>query len=185
PQEEMRCFEDGSGRAGTTILQYMLFLLPDAIGLWLGGSPSESGVVISDFFYAGNLDPLRVGDNTCLLQACTSTDLSGLAVDQGPAYTTASATNHIGGAAMFKNIAGQLWVDPRAVGSWTGGNEYCIVPRGFSYHFGVDRTNLDDAAKFQFCEMDAYWGGQGGTAFDKNEGKRGELRYLKCPVMNP
>jgi len=185
PQEEMRCFEDGNGRSGATVLQYLLFLLPDAFGLWLGGAASEPGVTMSDFFYTGNLNPLRVGDDTCLIQACTSQDLSGIKVDATPAYSVATANNRIGGAAMFRNIAGTVWVDPRAVASWTGSNEYAIVPRGFSYQFGIDRTNLDDGAKFQFCEMDAYWTGPTGSGFDKNEGKRGELRYVKVPVMNP
>jgi hypothetical protein len=185
PQEEMRCFEDGNGRSGTTALQYMLFLLPDALGLWLSGSTSEAGANNSDFFYAGNLNPLRVGDNTCLIQACTHQDLSGIKVDANPGYNALTATNRIGAAPMFQNISGQTWNDPRAVASWTGANEYAIVPRGFSYQFGLDRTNLDDGAKFQFCELDAFWTGPVGAGFDKNEGKRGELRHLKVPVMNP
>ena len=182
PQEEMRCFEDGQGRSGATKLQYLFFPLPDVLGLWLRGAPSEGGVVNADFFYCGNLTPLRVGDTTCLISACTNQDLSGISVYPNIAY---NATGRVGGASMFRNIAGVTWVDPRAVASYLDDSSYSIVPRGSSYHWGIDRTNLDDSAKFQFCELDAYFAGSSGNGFTQNEGKRGELKYIKVPVMNP
>jgi hypothetical protein len=180
PMEELRAWEDGTGGTTALPLQYMLFLLPDVFGLWCG-SPGAGGQ--SDFFYAGNLNPLRVGDGTCLLQACSNQDLSGIYPSLSPAYNSGGSA--IGGASVFRNLAGALWVPPTTNGSYALSNNYIIYPRGFYYAFGVDRTNLDDAAKFQFCEMDAYWGGASGAGFDKNEGKRGQLRYLMCPVMNP
>lgn len=185
PQESLRAFENGQGRAGTAALQYIFFALPDTFGLWLSGSPAESGVVKSDFFYAGNLTPLRVGDSTCLLQACTHQGLSGIGSTTSPALASTGSLGLLGGASCLRTIAGVQWVDPRAVDSYDNRTNYAVVPRGSPYFFGLDRTNLDDAAKFQFCEFDAYYGGLGGSGFDKNEGKRGELKYLKCPVSNP
>lgn len=185
PQEELRALVDPTGIAtSSSLLRYLLFLLPDAIGLWVSGDPALAGDQ-SDFFYAGNLNPMRVGDNTCLIQACSNQDLSGIEVFCTPQFDAAAAGNLVGGASMFKNIAGSMWNDPRAAASYNVACNYVVAPRGLGYMWGFDRTNLDDSAKFQFIEMDAYYSAGTSAGFSKNEGKRGELRYVKCPVMNP
>lgn len=182
PQETMRAYEDGQGRSGSTPLKYVLFLLPDVFTIWVGGSPSEPGVILEDLYYAGNLSALRAGDTTCLLAACTNQDLSGVGVSASLTYSSAG---RCGGATMFKNVTGTTWTDPRAVGSYNESCNYAVMARGLSYIWGIERTNLDDGAKFQFCEMDAYMAGGASSGFDRNEGKRGELRYIKAPIMNP
>jgi len=183
PMEELRAYEDGTGRAGTHRLQYLLFLLPDVLGLWVSGYAADGGTYLADFFYTGNLNPLRVGDNTCLVQACSHQELSGIYPSTNATYSTAN--NRTGTAPMFKNIGGEMWTNPAAAFSFNDNCGYMLFPRGASYVFGIDRTNLDDGAKFQFCEMDAYYCGAANNGFTANEGKRGELRHLKVPVMNP
>ena len=204
PQETMRAYNWYG--PGTRRIQYILWLLPDAFALWTSGLPGEianganqptganflaNGVAIpwADFFYAGNLSPYRSGDNTCLVQACTNQELSGIYVTQGVYNSTLAAMcdSFNGGAPMMYALNGSKWRDPAPgiVSTFPGHNVYSLWPRGPAYFYGPDRTTLDEAGKMQYCEVDAYQVGQVNNGLYVSEGRRGEVRYLKYPIHNP
>ena len=187
PMESLRCF-DFSG-ADSRRVQYILWLLPDAFGLWTAGHPADIGTnySMSDFFYAGNLDPYRAGDNTALIQVCSNTELSGIYVTS-TVYTVANPyDSFFGGAVMYQSLSGaSRWNDPRSTATQLSAScMYQIYPRGSMYLNTPDRSLTDDVNKIQICEADAYQVGSPSNAFGQNEGRRGMLRYLKYFTGNP
>jgi hypothetical protein len=174
--EIMRGFS--SQQSSTSKIQYILWALPDALGLWTSGDPSFSGV--ADFLYVGNLTPYRVGDTSCLLFACSNMDYSGLNAYYATSIT--DANNTVGCAEIWKSISSTMWSNSVI-------QHPCMTtlsPRGYSYLDDFTRTSLDDAARFQYCDVDAYQSAKpSSTGMVGNEGKRGDVKYLKYPIMNP
>lgn len=185
PQERMRAYTNQG--TGTKTLQYCAFFLPDAFVLWGGGDPAASGGgQYWDLFYVGNMTPVRSNDSTCLIQACTNQDFSGIGIVQQNGVTLGSSyTGTWGAAPMCRNLPGNLWTNPQSNNSFNTNNLYALSPRGLDYLWGANRTNLDESAKMQFIEYDAYLAGPMAVGNAINEGKRGELKYLKSPVMSP
>lgn len=206
PQELMRAYDwPLTPRKGAqTGLQYILWLLPDAFILYLGAAPFEAlpnSNMYSDLFYAGNLKTYRQNDTDAVIQACSCQNLSGMGAINGAVINDVMATN--AGAVCLRNLARMPWRDPvgmtNDIPSW---NAYGLWPRGMSYIFNPERALLDDAGKIQLVELDAYHTGTSipwNTGFQpgyesyssygphprSNEGRRGELRYLKIPVGVP
>lgn len=173
-------------KTGATTLQYILFLLPGTFALWAGGDPQvPGGGQYWDLFYAGNLNAVRANDGNSLIQACSNQDFSGIGIcNNGIGFSTAQDGSW-GSAPMFRNISGNTWAHPQDENAFPQNNLYALAPRGLDYLWAVDRTNLDESARMQFVEYDAYFAGATNFGNSASEGKRGELRYLKSPLMNP
>lgn len=184
PQEAVRAYSTYN-KPLTSRVQYMLFLLPDAFAFWCGGDPMEpGGGQVWDLYYCGNMTPLRTNDTNCLVQACTNQDWSGIfPMNTGDLFTT--AYNTWGGASVLRTLGGTTWWHPASQQGASWGNMYALVPRGADYVWALDRTSFDESARMQFVEYDAYQCGSNNNGNAISEGKRGELKWLKSPVMNP
>jgi hypothetical protein len=181
----------------TTPIQYIAWFLPDVFALYAGAgawnpilSPAPAGndgnyTSFTDFAYVGNLDTtgLRVSDGDALLWACSNQALSGYGAAFNAAYNTANVT--WGGAQILRTLQGNVWMHPMYINNNSATNGTSIFPRGLSYIWVADKTALDLGARMQFCEFDAYVLGAGSSGNATSEGKRGTLRYIKCPAMNP
>lgn len=167
-------------------LRYALWLMPHAFGLYVGGGSSLYPYVMQqDFFYAGNLitSGVRPNDNDALIQMCSNQDASGICV----ANLTNISTSPPGAATVMRNLQGSLWGNPIGPGQPSSllSNTMQVWPRGMDYIYNINRTALDQSGRLQMCELDAYSAPASATLFTNSEGKRGEVRYLKSPVMNP
>lgn len=197
PEELMRAYDWPSlARSGaSTKLQYILWLLPDAMALWCGADPAESGIVgpglstaaftLWDLFYVGNLIPSRIGDAHCVIQACSNQNLSGCGAYVDQSWGSALGMN--GGASCMRSLAGLPWWNPPAREQASYHAMYALYPRGMTFLQQLDRTPLNEAGKFEFCPFDAFHTGLSihGVNGRTWEGRRGELRYLKACISNP
>lgn len=181
----------------TTPIQYIAWFLPDVFALFAGAgawnpilSAAPAGndgtnYTFVDFAYAGNLDTtgLRVSDGDALIWACTNQAASGY----GAANTTSYSTSYFmwGGAQVLRTLQGSIWMHPINNNNASFDNSTTIFPRGYSYLWAADKTTLDLGGRMQFCEYDAYVTGGASSGFGTSEGKRGTMRYVKCPVGNP
>lgn len=194
PRESVRAYSNATIRTGTSTVMMILFFLPDAFAMWsCGDLAAVSGGQTSDLYYCGNLTPLRSNDNTCVIQVCTNQDFSGIGVNCiSPLFNNNTAGRGspgnypiVGAAMLMRNLQGTLWWDNTSKNAAPFTNMYSIVPRGMDYIYDVSRTNFDESAKMQFTEYDAYHSGTYNNGNVENEGKRGELKYIKSPIMNP
>lgn len=173
PQETIRF----SPTAATATATLYLFLLPDVFAAWS-----------NDLFYAGNLIPYRTSDGNALIQACSNQVLSGIGVSS--TWQGAASNYYLnGGASCLRNINGTTWANNWGQWGMNLDNKYMIAPRGVDYLWQMDRPQLDDRGSMQFAEWDAYHSYYGGSSMTAShgawEGKRGELRYLRAPMMSP
>jgi hypothetical protein len=199
----------GAGSWGGMPVKYMLWLLPSGVfGLWAGlGSCITNAQPRSDFCYAGPLDTTGVtgSDSNAVVFVCSNTQLSGFGAWPQTAYNQTFSQGTLGGntsaARCLRTLAGEAWSMPISGANstrpngWNPNNQYTLWPRGMPYFWATDRAQLDQGGRVQYTEFDLYQVGgnslgQGvnswnpsGSAF--NEGKRGTLAYLKCPITNP
>lgn len=180
-------------------VKYMLWLLPDVFGLWASFGTAPVGVdvnVYADFCYAGNLDTtgIRDSDPGALVWGCTHMRLSGFGVLYGQLWNQAMTANsmngNVGGLRCLRTLQGEYWSMPLpGTGSrpngWNVSNQYALSPRAMTYHHRVDSGLLDLGGRVQFTEFDVYQTGMSAGTMMFNEGKRGMMRYVKCPVNNP
>ena len=197
PSEILRTHNTNVGVKGSDTLRYVLWLLPDVFALWLGGDPLNGNPAgkLSDFMYIGNMSPYRAGDTDCLIQACSNQEYSGVCA-------TAGTTLPSGGAACLRGLSGQTWVDPTLtpansttyqgqafiLGGYTGGPRYAIWPKDSIWINNPWRGSFDNFGRFQISDVEAYSAeacSNGSGNPQGNEGKRGDLKYLKYPSFNP
>jgi hypothetical protein len=188
-------------------VRYMIWFLQEALALWVSfGSGPTQRVIRYDFAYAGNLDTtnLRSGDTDALAFLCSNTQLSGFFafLNAGVQYNQNSYTSAYygctGGARVLRTVQGEGWGMPGGIQgtvstrpfNWNMNNQYQVWSRGMPAFYGIDRASLDFRGNMQFSELDLYhMGGTGqlsaSQGFSYNECKRGQLRYVRVPIMNP
>jgi hypothetical protein len=199
-QEILRAYT--SPTALTAPLQYMLWLLPDAFGLWINGdvsiAPLYGNCWISDFYYAGNLTPYRAGETSCLIAACTNTEQSML-VAVG-SLTSAGSTGTTGGSAFSASyrevtkatiqIFGNLY--PGINNKWVmqrfhSADPYThslLVANGITY-LDITLPLFDELGLLQLQQFDVYDIPNATYSRIGQTGKRGTVKYLRTPVGNP
>ena len=201
PSEILRTHNTNVGVKSTDALRYVLWLLPDVFGLYMGGDPYNGNPAskISDFIYIGNLTPYRAGDTDCLIQCCTNNEYSGLAAMAGSTYAP-------GVAVCLRGLnPSNTWADPTVSGNppavgylntggvyyvprYTGGCMYQISPKGVPYYQNPWRAAYDNYGRFQICELGVFSAEQCSNGSGNplgNEGKRGDMKHVKLPLFNP
>lgn len=179
-QEILRAYD--TRFTGAKQLQYILWLMPDSIGLWAGADPGNiTGTNYWDLFYAGNMSPVRAGDSNALVHGCSNQELSGWA----PASSSgALITDSDGSMQVLREVgAGSVW--QALPSSFTPLPALATFsPRAPIYCEDPYRPLLDDTNRLAMSEIDIYQAG--GRAYGgNNEGRRGAMRYFRVPCGNP
>lgn len=184
PTEALRIYSDNQSLGDSTTLQYILWLLPDAIGLWVRGDTKLiiPGSTQADFMYVGNLTPVVPGDTDCLAQMGSSTAFSGIGTYAGPGANGGRTGSVV---VLRSRTAGSTWRDPATLGtnSFPNVNCFSVWPKARCYLWNPGAPSLDSNARVDACDLELY-GAQNPSTNYVQEMKRGDVKHLKVPVTN-
>lgn len=184
--------------SGSTMrTQMMVWFLTDAFAIWTGGMVSYRVPTMASFTYVGSLDTseVRSVDTDALCFIPGQTWYSGLnAASAAQVQNNAAADDQGGGAIQcLRNLNGDPWITPvgQKMTSTYHKNTYQVWPRARPYSWCIDANVIESDGRLVYTEFDVYHGSSntGAGLYERwgsaVEGRRGKLRYVRCPLNNP